>query len=175
MAELWDGRNADGSLSGVMLVRGGPIPAGQYHLVCEVLVRHADGGYLLMQRDPRKEAYPGWYEASAGGSALCGEDADACIRRELREETGIAWTDFQEIARTVREEDSCIFYSYICTVDWPKDRISLQEGETEGFDWLSEAAFVDLLNSGRMIPEQMDRYGTYYRQKGYLTNEARTR
>ena len=89
MAELWDGRNRDGSLSGVTLVRGEKIPEGQYHLVCEILVRHADGDYLLMRRDERKAAYPGWWEATAGGSALCGEDALGCARRELREETGL--------------------------------------------------------------------------------------
>lgn len=173
--ELWDAYTRNGAKTGGVLVRGQRMWPGIYHLVCEVLVRHVDGSYLCMTRSKEKPNYPLYPECTAGGSALLGEDPLSCIRRELREETGIAWTDFQEIARTVREEDPCIFYSYICTVDWPKDRISLQEGETEGFDWLSEAAFVDLLNSGRMIPEQMDRYGTYYREKGYLTNEARTR
>ena len=43
-------------------------------MVCEILVRHTDGDYLLMQRDFRKSNFGGYYEATAGGSALKGED-----------------------------------------------------------------------------------------------------
>ena len=88
--EIWDGHNIDGSLAGVDLVRGEKIPDGLYHLVCEVLVQHTDGDFLLMKRDLNKPINPGKYEATAGGSALKGEDGLTCIKRELYEETGIA-------------------------------------------------------------------------------------
>ena len=68
--EIWDGYLIDGSLAQRDLVRGEPIPIGLYHLVCEILVRHIDGDYLLMRRDLRKVNYGGYYEATAGGSAL---------------------------------------------------------------------------------------------------------
>ena len=87
--ELWDGYLVDGTLAGRDLVRGEPIPQGLYHLVSEILVRHVDGDYLLMQRDPRKPNYGGYYEATAGGSALKGEDKITCAMRELLEETGV--------------------------------------------------------------------------------------
>ena len=87
--EIWDGYLKDGSLAGVDLIRGEKIPSGLYHLVSEVLVRHIDGDYLLMQRDYCKHNYGGYYEASAGGSALKGEDKLTCAKRELQEETGI--------------------------------------------------------------------------------------
>ena len=48
--EIWDGYFSDGTLANYDLVRGEPIPQGLYHLVCEVLVRHVDGEYLLMRR-----------------------------------------------------------------------------------------------------------------------------
>ena len=37
-----------------------------YHLVCEVIVKHTDGTYLLMQRDKNKH-YGEYWEATAGG------------------------------------------------------------------------------------------------------------
>ena len=53
--ELWDAYDADfNKIDGVTLVRSKPIPKGMRHLVCDVIVRHADGEYLLMQRDKRK-------------------------------------------------------------------------------------------------------------------------
>ena len=77
--EIWDGYNRDGSPAGVDLVRGEALPPGIYHMVCDVIVRHTDGDYLLMQRDFRKKMYGGKFEAGAGGAALKGEDKWACV------------------------------------------------------------------------------------------------
>ena len=166
--ELWDAYTREGEKTGEILVRGEPVPEGRYHLVCEVLVRHMDGDYLCMIRSRKKPNYPLYPECTAGGSALMGETALECIRRELREETGIEWDEFEEVNRTVRDCYATIFHSYVCTVDWPKDKITLQEGETEGYQWLSEEQFIELLNSGRMIPGQPERMEHWFRKMGYL-------
>ena len=166
--EIWDAYDRNGNKTGETLIRDEPIPVGRYHLVCEVLVRHVDGSYLCMIRSRQKPNYPLYPECTAGGSALMGDDPLSCIRRELREETGIEWEDFEEVARTVREECGSIFHSYFCTVDWPKDAITLQEGETEGYKWLSEEQFIELLNSDRMIPGQPQRMEGWFRKMGYL-------
>ena len=166
--ELWDAYTRNGAKTGGVLIRGQRMWPGIYHLVCEVLVRHVDGSYLCMIRSSQKPNYPLYPECTAGGSAMLGEDPLTCIRRELREETGIEWAEFEEVNRTVRECYSTIFYSYLCTVDWPKDAITLQEGETESYKWLSEAEFIELLNSDRMIPGQPQRMEDWFRKKGYL-------
>ena len=109
--ELWDAYDRNGNKTGEILVRGEPIPEGRYHLVSEVLVRHVDGSYLCMIRSRQKPNYPLYPECTAGGSALMGEDSLTCIRRELREETGIEWAEFEEVARTVRDCYATIFHS----------------------------------------------------------------
>lgn len=164
--EVWDACDREGNLTGEKLVRGEPIPAGRYHLVCEVLVRHIDGSYLCMRRDRNKEAYPGWLEATAGGSALAGEDKLACVRRELREETGLDCGQFAEIGRCMSRDT--IYHSFLCVLDCDKNSIRLQEGETEDFCWLSEEDFVEFVNSGRMIPTQRQRCDGWLREMGYI-------
>ena len=166
--ELWDAYTRNGVKTGGVLVRGQRMWPGIYHLVCEVLVRHIDGSYLCMIRSREKPNYPLYPECTAGGSALLGESPLDCIRRELREETGIECDEFQEVNRTIRECYATIFHSYICTVDWPKDAITIQEGETEGYQRLTEEEFIGLLNSGRMIPGQPERMREYYEKMGYL-------
>ncbi len=52
--------------------------SSEYHLVCDIIVRHSDGTYLLMQRGYRKP-YGGMWEASAGGSALRLSHGDFCL------------------------------------------------------------------------------------------------
>ena len=167
--ELWDAYDAQGKRIGETLVRGEPIPDGRYHMVCEALVRHADGEYLLMQRDERKKAYPGYWEATAGGSALCGEDALACMRRELLEETGLTDAALTLVAQSRDDGENALFFSYLALTDRDKDSIVLQEGETVAFAWVSEQEFVAYLHSDRVIDRQRARFSDYFRSIGYLT------
>ncbi|MBQ9121635.1 MAG: histidine phosphatase family protein [Clostridia bacterium] len=164
--EIWDAYDREGNLTGEKLIRGEPVPAGRYHLVCEVLVRHTDGSYLCMRRSRTKDGYPGWPEATAGGSALAGEDRLACVRRELREDTGLDCGNFTEIGSSVSGDT--IYHSFLCTVNCDKDSVQLQEGETEDFCWLSEAEFIAFVNSGRMIPVQRQRMDRWLRKMGYV-------
>ena len=138
--ELWDAYDGNfRRIEGVSLVRGEDIPAGVYHLVCDVLVRHTDGSYLLMRRDPRKH-YGGLWEATAGGSALRGETPLDCARRELREETGIRAEELRELGR-VRSANTH-YVEFLCETDWPKDRVTLQEGETVAYRWVSREELI---------------------------------
>ena len=98
--ELMDLYDANEKLLGKTIGRGDPIPDGTYLLGAEVLVRHISGDYLLVRRSPNKRVYPNYYEATAGGGALAGEDALTCIKRELFEETGIDSAVFNELAVT---------------------------------------------------------------------------
>lgn len=164
--EIWDAYLEDGTPAGRTLVRGQPIPQGLYHLVSEILVRHTDGDYLLMRRDARKPAYGGYWEATAGGSALKGEDALACARRELREETGIEAESIKEIGRYVSRDT--IYRQFLCVTDCKKASVSLQEGETDACRWVSEEEFIRFANSDGMIDTQRVRYRPYFEGMGYL-------
>lgn len=166
--EIWDGYRKDGKLAGVDLIRGEEIPQGLYHMVCEVLVRHEDGDYLMMQRDWNKNPHPGKFETSAGGSALKGEDKYTCVKRELREETGIDESDFKELGRYVFDDRNCIFFTYLCITSCKKDSITLQEGETISYKWVSEQEFIEFVNSDEGIPRQKLRFRNYFKEQGYL-------
>jgi len=164
--ELWDARTRDGRLTGGTLVRGEPIPQGLYHLVCEALVRHKDGSFLAMKRDENKDIFPGWWETTAGGSALAGESSLDCARREMLEETGITGEKFELIAKTIGAE--YIFDSYLCVVDCPKDAVRFQKGETVDCHWMSEEEFTAFVRSDHMIPWQKDRLYGYLKEMGYI-------
>ncbi len=164
--EIWDAYFKDGSLANRDLIRGEAIPEGLYHLVCEILVRHADGDYLLMQRDSRKPNFGGYYEATAGGSALKGEDKLACALRELWEETGIAANALEEIGQYISEDT--IYDQFLCVTDQNKGTVRCQEGETMAYRWMPEQEFAAFVNSGEMIPVQRVRYGDYFRKLGYV-------
>ncbi len=135
--ELWDAYDAHlNVIAGQVLVRGEKIPKGVYHLVSEVIVRHQDGTYLLTQRNPRKNL-GGMWEATAGGSTLQGESPLECVKRELREETGILTDDFIEVGRVLHQRHQTYYVNYLCHTDVDKDSIVLQEGETSAYKWVT--------------------------------------
>lgn len=135
--EIWDAYDEKlNKIDGVSLIRGEPINEGYYHLVSEIIVRHKDGSYLLMQRDERKHL-GGMWEASAGGSALQGEDPFACAIRELQEETGIVSDELTEIGQVLHYGHKTIYVEYLCNTDVDKDSIILQDGETADYKWIS--------------------------------------
>lgn len=160
--EIWDAYDRQGVKTGTELIRGEEIGEGLYHLVCEVVVRHADGDYLLLQRDFRKEAYPGMEEIGAGGSALQGETPLQGAIRELREESGIEAGKLEELYRIVNEESHAIHHGYLCVTDAPKDSVALQEGETISYRWISREELIAFYDSEKCISHQRDRL------KGYL-------
>lgn len=168
--EIWDAYWQDRSLAGQDLVRGEPIPQGLYHLVCSVLVQHTDGDYLVMQRDPKKPLYPGMWEATAGGSALKGEDARTCIHRELWEETGILVEAgaFQLVNSCISPEKHSIHDYYVCVTNCDKQSIRCQQGETVAYRWMNPAEFAAFAHSGKMIQQHQMQYAEYLKEKGCL-------
>ena len=167
--EIWDGLDREGNLAGVDLVRGERIPEGLFHLVCEVLVQHVDGDFLLMKRDLNKPTNPGKYEATAGGSAVKGEDRLTCVKRELFEETGITAEDFTYIGRTV--QGKCIFEDFYTRTDCDKNSVTLQKHETIGYKWVNEKEFIEFMNSDRIIRNQRERYKKFLLERGYIKPE----
>ena len=135
--ELWDAYDERlNKIDGVVLIRGEQIPYDCFHLVCEIIVKHKDGSYLIMQRDTRKHL-GGMWEATAGGSALQGENPITCARRELYEETGIVSDSLVEIGRVLHHEHKSFYVEYLCITDVDKNSIVLQEGETSDYKWIT--------------------------------------
>ena len=134
--EKWDAYDSKlNKIEGVTLIRGEQVPEGYFHLCSEIIVRHTDGSYLIMQRDKRRHL-GGMWEATAGGSALQGEDPLTCARRELQEETGIVSDELIEIGRVLHHGHKTYYVDYLCVTDVDKDSIVLQEGETIAFKWI---------------------------------------
>ena len=63
---------------------------GLLHRAVHVLVFNARGEIFLQKRSMKKDRQPGVWDSSASGHVDAGEDYDACVGRELREEIGLS-------------------------------------------------------------------------------------
>ncbi len=155
--EIWDAYDKNFiKIPSVELVRGNSIPDGMFHLVCDVIVRHTDGEFLLMQRDQRKH-FGGMWEATAGGSALQGETPLVCAMRELMEETGIVSSNLTEVGQVINSENHSIYVEFLCVTDCDKDSVVLQEGETSAYKWVSKSDLISMKND-ELITERMQKF-----------------
>lgn len=165
MAEIWDLYDRDGNRTGETWVRGfgnyKDIPEGRYHLGVDILVVHEDGTYLLMKRSDDKDVYPGFWEASAGGSALSGEEPLEAATRELLEETGLVPDSMELVNVLFKDPSRAMFYSYLARVSCDKDSVTLQEGETVAYKWLDKEAFLGYVDSENTIGSHNQRFEKY--------------
>src|SRR5688572_481315 len=62
---------------------------GLKHRAVHVLIFNSKGGIFLQKRSMKKDNFPGAWDSSAAGHVDSGEDYDACVLRETREELGV--------------------------------------------------------------------------------------
>lgn len=160
LPELWDAYLADGRRAGRTIARGEPIPDGLYHIVADVLVKHADGDTLVMQRDYHKIGFPGQFEAGASGAVLAGETPYEGALRELLEETGLA-ADSLTFMFAVNNLSETLFFCYLYITSCDKQSVTLQEGETIAFRWLPEAEFLAFFQSPEFAAGPRERWLPY--------------
>ncbi len=164
--EIWDLYDSEGNKTGETWERkfgkNNQIPEGRYHLVCDILVKHDDGTFLLTKRSPAKDVYPGRWEASAGGSALSGEGPLECAKRELFEETGISTDRFFQIGTSRREQSRSMFGMFVAETDCDKDSVKLQDGETVDYKWVTRDELLAHIGTDDSIPTHDERYRKYY-------------
>ena len=161
--EIWDLYDEKGNKTGETWERSRAkeIPEGRYHIVCDILIRHRDGDFLLTLRDSRKELYPGCWEASAGGSALAGETPEEGARREMQEETGLKAEKLELISITRKSDSRSVVYAFIAMVDAAKDSVMLQEGETVDYQWMKLSALRKMIRDEPVLAIQYPRYKPY--------------
>lgn len=163
--EIWDLFDRGGNRTGETFVRGfgnfRNIPEGRYHLVVDLLVIHTDGTFLLTKRSETKDVYPGYWEASAGGSAVSGEEPLQAAERELYEETGLRADSLELVGVSFRENSHGLYYSYLAKVSGDKDRIVLQDGETTDYKWVDRTGFLSYVDSAEAMTAHNLRYESY--------------
>lgn len=153
--ELWDAYDRDmKKIENMILFREKGVPDGFYHLISEILVRHTDGSFLVMQRDMSKHLGGKW-EATAGGSALRGETSQDCAKRELAEETGIKADKLISLGNVIHDAHKTVYAGFLCITACDKNSIVLRRGETSAYKWISRDELLtlsdDTLASSRLI------------------------
>lgn len=157
--EMWDAYDENEKKLGYEIPRSmaKSLPEGVYHVVVYVYTISNEGKFLVTQRSKNKTNALKW--EVTGGSILSGEIAPVGAVRELLEETGIQKKQEELIPLYDYTDHTrhCIYHAYINIVG--KDtKITLQQGETMNYQWLSYEEFVELILSERFVSSERERF-----------------
>ena len=157
--EMWDAYDALENKLGYEVRRSmaKSLPEGVYHIVVMVYTVTKKGQVLTTQR-ARNKTYPLKWEVT-GGSIIAGETSRQGAVRELYEETGISRKPEELISlyEYTDHKKHCIYHGYL-NLREGEERITLQQGETMDYMYVSYEEFFEFIMSDRFIPSEQKRY-----------------
>lgn len=146
---------------GRKVLRGAPIPHGEYHIVVQVMTINTNGEILLTQRVPEKTSGGKW--ECSGGCAVSGETSREAAVRELFEETGIRADEDELDLEWSLTTDSMLRDFYILVKDVPLSAMHLQSIEVCAAKWVSFERLCEMARCGqttRTVARWLDNRGT---------------
>lgn len=145
---------------GRKVMRGAPIPHGEYHIVVQVMTINSKGEILLTQRVPEKTSGGKW--ECSGGCAVAGETSRDAALRELFEETGIRANENEINLEWTLTTDSMLRDFYILEKDVPLSALHLQSIEVCAAKWVSFERLCEMARCGqttRTVARWLDNRG----------------
>lgn len=150
---------------GRKILRGAPIPRGEYHIVVQIMTINKKGEILLTQRVPEKTSGGKW--ECSGGCAVTGETGKEAAVRELYEETGICADENEVFLEWTLTTDSMIRDFFIVVKDVPLSQLRLQSIEVCAAKWVSFERLCEMSQMGqttRTITRWLENRGAELRE-----------
>jgi len=153
--EIWDLHDKDRVKTGGTMVRGKENPTnGEYRIIVCIVVFNSKGQMLIQQRQPFKESWPGFWDITAGGSAVSGDTSQMAAARELLEEVGIR-ADFSDTPPHFTINTIWTFCDfYLVEKDVNIDNLQLQQDEVAQVKWATKQEIFEMMDDGSFVPYQ---------------------
>jgi isopentenyldiphosphate isomerase len=152
--EIWDIYDKNRVKTGRTHVRGEKLAEGDFHIVVFIAVFNSAGQMLIQQRQPFKEGWSGFWDITAGGSAISGDTGQQAASRELFEEVGIK-VDFSGTNPhfTIYAE-TCFCDFYLHREDVDIEKLDLGRDEVAQVKWVTKQEIFDMMEEGIFVPAQ---------------------
>jgi len=156
MQELWDLYDRERKKIGKLHTRGIPLETGTYHIVVNVWIVNSNNEILVTQRHPDKELWGGFWECSASGAVIAGEDSLQGAIRETKEEIGIDLLPSEAvlIETLIRKDD--IRDTYLFKKDIVLEDLVFHPDEVVDAKWVSKVEYDLLCSNDLMAPPVKD-------------------
>ncbi|MCH3907402.1 MAG: NUDIX domain-containing protein [Sphaerochaeta sp.] len=148
--EIWDIYDRNGLKTGRTIERGAQCQNGEYHKAVHVCLFNSKGSLLIQKRTANKEAWPGLWDVSSGGSVLSGEESRDAAGRETKEELGVEIV-FDRPALTMYSSKRSMTSTW-SSVILHVMKVKLQESEVAEVRGANERDIREMIKDGSFIP-----------------------
>lgn len=161
MEEIIDILNEDGKLSENFTTKKIIHEKGLLHMTVHIAIISKDRKRILLQkRSKDKNLYKNTWDISVGGHVSKGEIPLEALKRELKEEIGLNYIDYDiKQIDTFREclkdnEVICneLVYLYLMFEDINTEELVLQKEELSKVSWFTKNEFIELINKKEIVP-----------------------
>jgi isopentenyldiphosphate isomerase len=161
--EFLDIYDIDRQPTGCQVSRNASLPAGQYRLAVHVNIFNSDGKMLIQQRREDDAHWPGLWDISVGGCALCGESSRQAAHRETLEELGLD-INFESVRPFMTVNFKYGFDDeYIILHDCDISSIHFQENEISRIKWADQAEIFAMIDEGKFISYHKEFIGLMFK------------
>lgn len=150
--EIWDLYDKNRNYLGKSKKRGDVFMNGDYHIVTHICIFNSDNKMLIQLRQPYKKGWSGLWDITVGGSALHGEDSQACAEREVFEEIGY------KLDLTEQRPYLTIHFTYgfddyyLINDDFDVNKLVLQKEEVAAVKWADLNEILNLIDNDKFVP-----------------------
>ena len=162
--EIWDIYDKNRTKTGKTIVRGSDeaLSAGEYHIVTFICIFNSSGQMLIQQRQPFKEGWPGFWDITAGGSAISGDTSQMAASRELLEEVGISVDFSNAIPHFTINTEHAFCDVYLHQEDIDISGLKLQYEEVAQVKWATKEEILGMIEDGSFVPLQEGMIELYF-------------
>lgn len=138
--------------TGKKQLRDSPFSNNHYRFVVTVLIFNRSDELLIQKRQSTQKSWANWWDYTASGAVIQGEELYQAAERELQEETGIL-IDLSDIPSrlTVSFEEGWDEI-YVVSKDIKLEELHLQKEEVSEMKWVTEEEYFNLLAQNEFIP-----------------------
>ncbi|WP_086313987.1 hypothetical protein A5821_001542 [Enterococcus sp. 7F3_DIV0205] len=129
-----------------------PMNRDDYRFVVSVLIFNSSGELLIQKRQSTKKVWSNWWDYTAGGAVIEGEELYQAAERELLEETGIVVDLKDTPSRLTVSFEEGWDEIYFVTKDVTLKELDLQEEEVSEMKWVTEKEYLTMLSQNTFIP-----------------------